>query len=135
QKKYLFDWFNKNSSGVMTTSGIFDGAWTLANGEMLIVDLQDTYNLEYVRFNVINGTGDSVVYRLIINPVDMGLTVVSDLTYIGSSDVIFTIPESLANRTKQIGLFVVSRSVSDAPRDLSVNDIRLVASKILKLSR
>lgn len=134
-KKYLFDWFNKASSGVMTTSGIFDGAWTLANGEMLIADLQDTYNLEYVRFNVINGTGDSVVYRLIINPVDMGLTVVSDLTYVGSSDVIFTIPESLSNRTKQIGLFVVSRSVSDAPRDLSVNDIRLVASKILKLSR
>lgn len=134
-KKYLFDWFNKASSGVMTTSGTFDGAWTLATGEALIVDLQDTYNLEYVRFNVINGTGDNVVYRLIVNPVDMGLTIVSDLEYSGSSDVVFTIPESLANRTKQLGLFIVSRTGTTPPRDISVNDIRLVASKVISQSR
>lgn len=127
-KKFLFNWLNKNSSGVMVTSGIFDGSWSLANNEMLIVDLHEPYNIEYVRFNVINATGDSVTYRLVISPVYNSYTIVSDLEFVGSSDVIFKIPESIANSTIQIGLYIVSRSTSGAPRDLYINDIRLLGS-------
>lgn len=129
EKKYLFNWLNKNSTGSMVTSGEFDGAWALASGEMLIINLHDSYNIEYIRFNIINGTGDSVVYRLVISPVDNSSTLVSDLEYIGSADVIFNIPESMINSTCQIGLFIVSRSSTSAPRDLYVNDIRMVGAK------
>lgn len=128
-KRNTFNWLNKNSTGSMVTSGEFDGAWALASGEMLIINLHDSYNIEYIRFNIINGTGDSVVYRLVISPVDNSSTLVSDLEYIGSADVIFNIPESMINSTCQIGLFIVSRSSTSAPRDLYVNDIRMVGAK------